>query len=668
MNAIGIIATDLFDKVRSRFTNLQMGDESGNVTVIPEEARFFDFDFTVEGTDLGRVSISINDTGNLKIFYSQGITENSDPDAQHMWYDFLREMRFFAKRRLLRFDTRDIAKGNLDKTDFQYLAQNKPKEMNMNESSMYGSLKTSRRTLENTNLIIRHSEAIDPTKPGARSRKINKLYIENVNGERFLLPHNHLPYGRAMQRHVANGGYPYDAIGEEITKTCGNIIKLSEFSRKTKHTTLNDSAHEIVERAGIKLRNLRMHMESLSKQKYYESWTQELSEDNDSLADLDEATFETYKSTFTVTKFDEELAEVFPLLHSIMQEAGEIDLDDYVSEYADDDENNKSTNDGIIEFAVFDNWASSVIGESLSDEQISALAPLMQQPFLVGANNEAEETLLGLGIDDPKLIDAIHAIAAMPNGAKTDVRDLITTYLGSDASKLANAPAQPPAEPTPAAEPAAGETAPEPTAEDNEDSIVPDDKHKLIEPESGSSKMKEVAKIVSGFYNRQDGTWTRGEHGVVTHVKRQFANDKGKGGEEEAKLAAQLIKHLNQKNANRVNDEESINEGWKAWALGAAAFLAAAIGGNELSWQYALKHDPQVRALAEMLKDAEKKGDQSEIEDLKQRLQQTYDHNQQTGHPVLDPHGNAIDPRHPYAGESVAEAEILDIKRLSGLK
>jgi len=151
MKAIQIISQDLFDKVRSRFTNLEMGDETGAVTIDPAEARFFDFDFVSEGVNLGRVSISLNDLGSLKIYYSQGITENQDDPSKQMWYDFLKEMRLFAMRRLLRFDTRDIAKTNLDKNDFQHLAVTQaPKEeeptMNMNESrwNQKSSKKTSR--------------------------------------------------------------------------------------------------------------------------------------------------------------------------------------------------------------------------------------------------------------------------------------------------------------------------------------------------------------------------------------------------------------------------------------------------------------------------------------------------------------------------------------------
>lgn len=122
MEPIQIISQDLFDKIRSRFENLEMGDKTGAVTIDPAEARFFDFDFVHEDTNLGRISISLNELGSLKIYYSQGITEGQEDVAKKIWYSFLKEMRQFAMRRLLRFDTRDIAKTKLDKNDFQYLA------------------------------------------------------------------------------------------------------------------------------------------------------------------------------------------------------------------------------------------------------------------------------------------------------------------------------------------------------------------------------------------------------------------------------------------------------------------------------------------------------------------------------------------------------------------
>ena len=77
MNSTHIISQDVFDKVRSRFTNLQMGDEQGAITSDPKQARFFDFDFVVKEENLGRVSISINEVGALKMFYSQVILEDT---------------------------------------------------------------------------------------------------------------------------------------------------------------------------------------------------------------------------------------------------------------------------------------------------------------------------------------------------------------------------------------------------------------------------------------------------------------------------------------------------------------------------------------------------------------------------------------------------------------
>ena len=464
MKPIEIIATDLFDKVRSRFTNLQMGDESGSVTADPAQARFFDFDFSVEGNNLGRVSISINETGSLKVFYSQSILEKADSVTETMWFDFLKEMRFFAKRRLLRFDTRDITKGNLDKTDFQYLAKNEPKDDNMNESAMFGSTKTSHRKIEDTDLIIRHSEAIDPTQKGARSRKIKNLFIQNKEGERFKFPFVYLPGARAMQRHVANGGYPHDEAGKHIIETCEEILKLSDFGRKVRNATLNDNAHGIIERAGSKLKQLRHHMESLSKQGYYQSWKESFAPESD-LTELDDATFESYKDTFTQNKFDEALSEIFPLLHRIMQEAGEIDLDAIVSEDQSEDTTVEDT-EFKDEFSAFESWSEAVAEGTLEPDALMRLKELLDNnpDLTVGADGTAGiEALEGIGIVDEQLEQLIQAKAGMQNGAEVPLVDVVSEWLMQDdpeaAQELGLVPGQQaqaaPAKPAAAAEPAA---------------------------------------------------------------------------------------------------------------------------------------------------------------------------------------------------------------------
>jgi hypothetical protein len=329
MNIIEMIAQDVFDKVRSRFSNLEMGDGEGNTTNNPKEARFFDFDFAIEGNTLGRVSVSINDIGTLKVYYGQGITEGTDSVIRGVWYDFLKEMRMFAMRRMLRFDTRDINKGNLNKNDFQYLATNGPKESNMTESQYFGSSKTSYRALENTKLIIKHSQAVNEEQPGARSRHISALFIENADGERFKYPFNHLSGAKAMQRHVANGGRPYDDKGGAIIDISESIIQLNLFKRQAgREGFVNESTQDIFERAMAKLEQLRLDCTNLSKQTYYENWSNNFKAST--RAELDEVTLEDYKDKFTVRQFEDNLTSIFPLLHAIMQETSEVDLADVI--------------------------------------------------------------------------------------------------------------------------------------------------------------------------------------------------------------------------------------------------------------------------------------------------------------------------------------------------
>ena len=449
-----------------------------------------------------------------------------------------------------------------------------------------------------------------------------------------------------MQRHVANGGYPHDDAGKNIVQTCEEILKLSDFGRKVRNSTLNDNAHTIAERAGEKLKQLRQHMESLGKQGYYEAWRQSFApDDGDSLIELDSATMESYKDAFTINQFDEALSDMFPLLHSIMQETGEVDLENYVGEVQDDEEDENAVKEDI--FAEFEGWAESVVNESFSDDELKGLEELVQEPLMVGANEEAVQALMGVGINDPALINALRAIASMPNGADADARDTIKAFLGADASKISwgdmeSGTPKPTAQPQPETdnmeepqdtgmedpemdsnpqsaippEPAMtqesidlsqwtpdaahrvasskiadwtelhaelvndlgldsvkadkiakrlyyhgainphGEQGDDDSfvaslrnkAKPKEDSLETDPENKLIEPESSpTGKIKDVAQSIMGFYDRQQGTWTKGEHGVVTHVKRQFSDDNGNGGEKEAALAAQLIQHINQR-------------------------------------------------------------------------------------------------------------------------
>lgn len=513
MNIIEIIAQDVFDKVRGRFQNVEMGNEAGAITSNPREARFFDFDFAVEGNTLGRVSISLGELGSLKVFYSQGITEGVDKVTLNMWYEFLKEMRYFAKRRMLRFDTRDITKGNLDKNDFQYLAQNGTKENNMTESSMYGSTKTSYRKLENTKLIVRHSQVVDETQRGARSRHINALYVENSEGERFKYPFIHLAGAKAMQRHVSNGGRPYDDIGNSIIEMSEQIAQLTAFKRHVgHHDRMNQEVNEIIERSQGKLNQLRKAVECMSGQKFYEAYCENFAPQQNDGFQMDQATMEDYKSKFTVRNFKEDLAQYFPLIHSIMQEAGTLNLEDYVSEDDkdnsppwDDEEDSKSnfkkpnnpnrtprdTAKALAQKGLekakspaesidaFEEWADAVTEGTLEPDTIMALKDLLDSGLTLGADaTSAIEALQGVGVYSDELEQALISLANV--NSETDPTPTIMAWLQKDdpeAAQQLGAPAPaataPPPEPVPAEQPA---PAPEPVPAEQPMAEAPEDR------------------------------------------------------------------------------------------------------------------------------------------------------------------------------------------------
>jgi len=384
MQAIQIISQDLFDKVRSRFENLEMGDSTGAVTIDPKEARFFDFDFVLEGADLGRVSVSLGELGSLKVFYSQGITENKDDFAKKIWYSFLKEMRLFAMRRLLRFDTRDIAKTNLEQKDFQYLASKSPKEepmSTMNESrwNQKSTKKTSRAVKGKTEVIVRHAKAVEETYPGARSqsKNIKAIFIQNADGERFKYPFIHPAGAFAMAQHVDHGGVPHDPAGKAIIEMSEQIAQLQEFSRHVRRATLHDDAMSISEKAMSKLNELKERVAALSKRHHYESWIAEFNEGSDDLmTELDAVTMEDYKSKFTQTNFQEELSKFFPLLHRIVGEANAVNLDELIKENEEEqdmDQDQDMAPGNVDPSDQFNNWADSVETGTLSNDQAEDL-------------------------------------------------------------------------------------------------------------------------------------------------------------------------------------------------------------------------------------------------------------------------------------------------------
>ena len=102
-------------------------------------------------------------------------------------------------------------------------------------------------------------------------------------------------------------------------------------------------------------------------------------------------------------------------------------------------------------------------------------------------------------------------------------------------------------------------------------------------------------------------------------------------------------------------EEEELEEGWKTWALGGAALIAAIAGINKYEAAQMMKNDPQLAKLAHFREVAQQKGDDSKVQELDDRIKQTLNHLNVTGDEVRDQSGNPIDPQ--YESVEMDEAE-----------
>ena len=451
MDSLQAIAQDLFYKVRSRFGGLKLGNQDGEVTITPEDARFFDFEYVENDKSLGHVTISINENNSLKVYFSTNITEEMDDNEKQTWYKFLKELRRFSKKRLMNFDTRDISKDILHTRDYAFLSNNANTfnktndekfvgDNMMNESQMYGTSKTSYQDLQDTRLIIKHKKSLNDYDPAARTRNISAMFVENSKGERFKYPYNHLAGARAMQRHVANGGLPYDQIGESIVGMSEKISHLKNFTNYiNRNGLISEDTTDLVEKTKQELVNLREAIKKLSRQTYYENYVNNF--ETEEAVNLPEEIEQELVEKFTIKNFNEEIKTVFPILYKFMKE-NELGYNDVVDFVQTEDTSNNETTKEVNHLEDLENWilkieeATNVTSEDpdIRDHAIDSLKKLVKEHFPAGNNGMNAINALEDIIEDPELQNQIKELAE--EDPDNCVRGLVKNWLENNAPEV----------------------------------------------------------------------------------------------------------------------------------------------------------------------------------------------------------------------------------------
>lgn len=423
MRELEKIAQNLFDKIRSRFDTVNIGDENAKSTQDPEKARFFNFDYTSQdGTNFGNVTISLIDENGLKVYFSKNISQDLGPEHKEEWFEFLRGLRKFAKRNLLSFDTRDIAKSSLQLKDVKQQSKADStltsNDIQVAESRMYGTKRSSYQECGPTKIIVRHTDNVNDEVRGARSRNIDSVFVETHLGERFLLPFKNLHGARAMARHMSNGGRMDDELGSNICGIVNEMGAMAHFCREAKRRQFEDSETADMASSAVKhYSELKNKLRHLGGRRGYDHYKETYMPEADIEEEID---VDALRERFVRKVYDDRFNEALPYVYRAYKKQQEC-MNNPLSQQ-------------------FEDWANDIVEGTWSvpdtDNKIADLDKIMATPLEAGMDGSNATSALYDIIGDDVLFDEIGQMAE-EQGEEVDVRPLVLDWLAQNNPELA---------------------------------------------------------------------------------------------------------------------------------------------------------------------------------------------------------------------------------------
>lgn len=314
----------LYDLLVAKSFDLTTRDAKGKETSDSTKADLFSFNYKVGDNNYGTVVVTVNPSGELEVYYGDVLGKGMDSEDKKDWYEFLYQLRHFAKRNMLEFSLKNM---NKLKYAMQTMAQ-------VSESKYYGFKKTSyTKPTKEAKLKIVHSRPIDEEQGDQRYRNVAALYVETSDGERFKLPFNKLYGGRAMARHVSEGGNPYDAFGQYICELVNDINTLSAFTRYARGKDWQDSeTNSLAERGLRHFGDIKRKVKSIvSKGGYRKAYEQFNSSEQPQ-----QEVVERVRELFTERLLDQRVESAIPVLAKLELEGKSMKEINEFEQWADD--------------------------------------------------------------------------------------------------------------------------------------------------------------------------------------------------------------------------------------------------------------------------------------------------------------------------------------------
>jgi len=401
---------ELYDILLSKDYDVNTLDATGKSVTDVDEANIFSFDFTPQGKNYGTVVVLLGNNNDFEIYFGDNIGKGLERDAKNAWYDFLYQMRMFAKRNMLSFTLKNINKLKHTMKGMAAIKEGLFEGWRGTSKSSYNENK------DKTRLIIRHSKKIG--EGDQRFRNISSIFIENKQGERFKVPFNNIAGARAMARHVAEGGTPYDIFGAHITETVNNINTITKFLRvrNLEESSVNNKIVEVCKHYKKKFKeDIKQISGMRSYKQYQESWSPATIEKSDALIE------KISEHLVPEGSNDSRITDVLPVLAGLIGEQPVV-------------ENNVMESNTMKEMALFEDWATTLTEGTWAipntPEAQEQLKMIMANPLPVGVEAmNATEILYDL-IGDDKLFDELGELAS--DDPNADARPMIEKWLETE--------------------------------------------------------------------------------------------------------------------------------------------------------------------------------------------------------------------------------------------
>jgi len=373
-------------------------NSSGKLVPLGSMADVIKFNFKMNDIDYGQVYAAVLDANVVlwvedSVLDSPNHSENSD------------EMSFNEVSRYIKDWAHDYQLG-FERDDIENLEDEmaKREETKKLKESYHpvGRRISLNDSVPNVKIKIQHSKNMEEGMQ--RFRNVEKIYLENVDGERFLLNTKKPGIARIYARHIAEGGKVNDDRWNHINNLVEEYTNMAGFVRATRNGQFNESTQVLVSEGVEHYLKIRESLQKLAGKRgyntYFENWTPTLNEDmgigQPDLAEM-----------FMSSSIDPRIERAMPVLMRIHKVSGKLD-----------------------EVTELEEWTESIISEKLKPHgkiEINDLASQFAEEIPVGDDGlNAKNVLSKYNLENEDLFDELDELAETDVDA--DARDIILSW------------------------------------------------------------------------------------------------------------------------------------------------------------------------------------------------------------------------------------------------